>query len=126
MALQDLIVSYVPPDLQSRFRLYDGNEYDQSANWIVFVATLWNGKSQLAFKELVKCLERVRTGTIVVLLADDESEYGQSLQEKAPREHWSNGCVFAISNKRCVFLASGIDLNRIDEAINEFSFEQTD
>lgn len=121
MALQDLVMRYVPEALRPRFTCLEGDQGTQSGASIVFVATLWNGKSQLAFKKLVSSIESLPGGLFQIFIVDDETEYGQAIQERAPRLHWSHGCIFSKLKDEFTFLASGVDLAQLELAINEFN-----
>lgn len=121
MSVQSLVDKYVPHDkvLHVTTRLEHLAELPCDGRTLVFVASLWSGKSQLAFREICSVLAQCGQAAISLFVLDGDEELPAEIRPI----HLSasgNGCAIFFNGTALVASQTGKDLNAMRSMMIEF------
>jgi hypothetical protein len=88
---------------------------------LIFIASLWSGRSRLAFRTVVDAMSKLKFCRMQLI--DSDTLVGQVLFGLLPTEHHGNGILIAFENGHFRFIGSGLDLEHLKENLAEVRFE---
>jgi hypothetical protein len=119
--VEELIHNWAPARVAREMQVVrDNGSILRNDDYLLFIATLWSGRSQMAFRTLCKILEGSNSRFGKILIADSEDETLTNLKQFQTFHNLGNGVVISFVDGKQTQIANGNDLKTFADVIRDW------